>query len=461
MVYNSLTDVPRDFREGIDWLIALKGTDAESNIAAMGEAVYNFLVDKPVGHTEVPALQNVQSIVKGFLEQPGLKNVWPVNRILEKYNKRINKNPGWFTKAFGGADECDYKNVIKSKHVSAKTIAGKLGIAVNGYERLLKKVKTPEQYKSAYSSEATWEASCSQKPEDCAVVLVGIAPMLYAGLRSMWKASHGQSFSWVPKSKNKNILVTVLRSLGFKHPECRDKMSASYVSEALENVTIDMLETFYNLSGFWAFYGSGKIGAVGEKQPVEPVIPEAEPSVEGEGEQSLIPEAEPSVDGEGEQSMIPEAEPSFDGEGEQSVIPEAEPSFDGEGEQSLIPEAEPSVEGEGEQSVIPEAEPTFEGEGEQSVIPEAEPTFEGEGEQSVIPEAEPSVEPAGEEPVVPEAEPSVEPVKPEVDEVEQPMKVAKAAKVARSVKAAKKAAKKVSKKARQKKQKKQQESAEQ
>ncbi|CDR95213.1 hypothetical protein BBBOND_0203710 [Babesia bigemina] len=449
MVYNSLTEAPHNVKEGIDWLVALKGDDAEKNLVAMGAALYDFLAEKPVGHTHVPALEKVKRVTKTFMEQEGVKNVWPFKVMLQRFIKPVNTNPSWFSRLFNAVKESDYKNVVKTRGLTANTIAGQLSKAVDGCERFLDKIKVPDQYESSYSSEATWEASCSKKPEYCAAVLVGIAPMLYTGIRSLLKTSEDEVLRSAPFICGKSRIPTILEALGFKGAGCQDDMSRKYVLKAVGNVNFRMLDTLYDLSGFWAFYGSSTTDV------------DAEPSVDGEGEQSMIPEAEPSVDGEGEQSMIPEAEPSVDGEGEQSMIPEAEPSVDGEGEQSMIPEAEPSVDGEGEQSMIPEAEPSVDGEGEQSMIPEAEPSVDGEGEQSMIPEAEPSVDGEGEQSMIPEAEPSAEPVKPEVDEVEQPVKVAKAAKVARSVKAAKKAAKKVSKKARQKKQKKQQESAEQ
>ncbi|CDR95179.1 hypothetical protein BBBOND_0203360 [Babesia bigemina] len=418
MVYTSLTEAPHNLKEGIDWLMAVKGDDAGHNLAAMGAAIHKFLVDKPVGYTEVAALEKVKRISKEFLQQEEVTKVPYVNKLLEKFDKPVNKNPDWIARTFT-LEACDYKNVVKTGGVEPKEISQDVADIVGACEKFLGNIKASDHYESAYSSEATWEASCSKKPEDCAAVFVGIAPMVNAGIRSLRFASHSEAYNWLPFIKTVN-LRNVLKALGYDESDSRYKLGAKVVFKALQGVSYRMLQTLYELSGYWAFYESSTTDV------------DAEPSVEGEGEQSLIPEAEPSVEGEGEQSVIPEAEPSVEGEGEQSVIPEAEPSVDGEGEQSVIPEAEPSV--------------------------------EGEGEQSVIPEAEPSVEPAGEEPVIPEAEPSVEPVKPEVDDIEKPVKVAKAAKVARSVKAAKKAAKKVSKKARQKKekkQKKQQESAEQ
>ncbi|CDR94614.1 hypothetical protein BBBOND_0109120 [Babesia bigemina] len=377
MVYNSLTDAPRNLKEAIDWLLALKGTEAENNFNAMASAVYDFLADKPVGRIKVRALEKVKSISHKFMGQKALKEHSFVKIMLRRFESEMSTKFSLFHRHFGSLAQSDCENVIEATGVKPEDIAVELAKAVDGCEKFLDDVKIPGQYSSAYSSRATWDSSCSRKPEACAVVLVGIAPMLYAGLRSLKEASADVvNRQWLVSYAEMH-LKDVLKAVGYKTQEYRASMSGADISTALNSVKYDMLSSIYDLAGFWAFYGFDKIGDLKVEQPKDP---KADPSVEGEGKQPVIPEAEPSVYGEGEQSVIPEAEPSFEGEGEQSVIPEAEPS--------------------------------------------------------------------------------VEPVQPEVDDVEQPVKVAKAAKVARSVKAAKKAAKKVSRKARQKKEKKQQESAE-
>ncbi|GBE58638.1 hypothetical protein, conserved [Babesia ovata] len=251
MVYDSLTEAPHNLKEGIDWLVALKGTDAERNLKAMSAALHKFLADKPVGKMEVPALEDIKKSTKEFIGQQSVKDLWPASELLGRFSKRMNKSIHF--KFFGTVDESDYKNVVKSRGLKPEDIAANLAKAVDGCEKFLEKIKSADQYKSAYSSEATWEASCAKDPEACAVVLVGIAPMLYTGLRSLRFASHASRFNWVPFSKKIN-LGSVLEALGYKGAERRANMSGSYVFEALENVKLKMLITLYDLSGFWAFY---------------------------------------------------------------------------------------------------------------------------------------------------------------------------------------------------------------
>ncbi|GBE59322.1 hypothetical protein, conserved [Babesia ovata] len=255
MVYNSLTEAPHNLKEGVDWLMALKGKDADKNLAAMGEALYKFLADKPVGKEELPALEKVKSISKGFLEQPALNYIWPANELLRRFNKPLSKkHPGFFPRFFGVIFESDYENVIQTRGLTAKTIAEKLSKAVAGCEKFLDNVKIPDQYASAYSSEATWDASCAEDPEACAVIFVGIAPMLYAGLRSLREASNAQSYCHDSICLTPISLRDVVKAVGYKDPGCRASMTASYILKALKGVKFQNLVTIYDLCGFWAFY---------------------------------------------------------------------------------------------------------------------------------------------------------------------------------------------------------------
>ncbi|CDR95427.1 hypothetical protein BBBOND_0205850 [Babesia bigemina] len=43
MVYTSLTEVPHNLKEGIDWLVALKGTYGENNLKTIVGAIQKFL----------------------------------------------------------------------------------------------------------------------------------------------------------------------------------------------------------------------------------------------------------------------------------------------------------------------------------------------------------------------------------------------------------------------------------
>ncbi|GBE58906.1 hypothetical protein, conserved [Babesia ovata] len=253
MVYSSLTDIPRNLKEGIDWLIALRGTDAEKNLKALGEALYKFLADKPVGKRELPALENVKLISKKFLEKPELKDMWPASELLGRFNKPMNKNFVGLAKCFNNADESDYKNVVKARRLTPKTIAEKLGKIVAGCEKLLESVKNPEQYYSSYTSEATWEASCAENPEACAVVLVGIAPMLYTGLRSLREESKVGT-GVLPLSGKGKPMGKVLKAVGYKESEYRAGMTGLSIRNALKGLTLEVLDTIYDLCGFWAFY---------------------------------------------------------------------------------------------------------------------------------------------------------------------------------------------------------------
>ncbi|CDR97587.1 hypothetical protein BBBOND_0400790 [Babesia bigemina] len=255
MVYNSLTEAPQNLKEAIDWLMALKGDDAKINVAALGAALFSFLADKTVDKMETPALEEVKHVTKKFLDQPELRNQWFVGGLVKRYNDLINKSPGGLAKYFRVVDESD-ENVVKGKGITAGAIVENLGKVVHGTEIFLDDIKSPGEYESAYSSEATWSKSCTQKPEDCAAVFVGIAPMLYAGVRSLHYASIADTLNWAPSTEQELSLRKILKALGYVEPECRAGMGGFDVAKALRGLYLRTLITLCDFTGFWAFYGS-------------------------------------------------------------------------------------------------------------------------------------------------------------------------------------------------------------
>ncbi|CDR97741.1 hypothetical protein BBBOND_0402300 [Babesia bigemina] len=256
MVYKSLTDIPRNVKEGIDWLIALRGTDAETNFNAMGVALHKLLADKPVGTMKVPALENVKQISKQFMEQTQLSSYGFVREMISRYNKRMSKRkPCFLYKSFirGDQDECHYMNVVKAHNVTAELMSAQMTGITSSCERFLGHIRNPGKYKSAYSPEATWQASCAQDPEGCAVIFVGIAPMLYAGIICLWLASAPPLLRWSETTDNTHLRI-VMKELGYVVPECLDGLTRLHVREALRDMHHRLLDVVYDMAGFWAFY---------------------------------------------------------------------------------------------------------------------------------------------------------------------------------------------------------------
>ncbi|GBE60415.1 hypothetical protein, conserved [Babesia ovata] len=237
-VYNSLTEPPRNVKECMDWLIALKGTDPEKNLKALGNAVYKFLADKPVEFTDVPVLEEVRRISKEFMEQPELKDRWYVKDILEMINGFVNEPPGDFAKTMGS---------------NAVAVAQNIGHVVDGCKFFLQHVKTPGQYRFAYSSQATWDAKSAKEADACAAIFLGIALMLYVGIGSLQNAWLDAHFRRPPFIAYKRM-QGVLKALGFVEPDFRANMSVSDVEKALGGVDKRVLIITYDLAGFWAFY---------------------------------------------------------------------------------------------------------------------------------------------------------------------------------------------------------------
>ncbi|GBE60773.1 hypothetical protein, conserved [Babesia ovata] len=255
MVYNSLTEAPHNLKEGIDWLIALKGDDPVTNIKAMGAAVYNFLADKPVGKLELPALEEVKRISKEFLEQKEFEDNCFFNELLDRFKKRMKKQkPGFFARQFEYVYKSDYENIIQTGGVTADAIIKNVAKVVRVTERFLKSIQVADKYESAYSSEATWDASCAKDPEACAVVLVGIAPMLYTGILYLQYRCFRAIKLGGPGSVEEKRLANALEALGYKKSEQNAKMGVSDILRAFSCVDIELFVILHDLAGFWAFY---------------------------------------------------------------------------------------------------------------------------------------------------------------------------------------------------------------
>ncbi|CDR93863.1 hypothetical protein BBBOND_0101920 [Babesia bigemina] len=252
MVYKSLTEVPHNLKEGIDWLVALRGDDCRSHMESIAAALYDLLADKPIGLTKVPALEEVKVITKEFMERKHINNQEFVQTLLRRFNGPMDKTNIHF-KRFMHKNDGDYDNIIKLKRLSPESMARFLGLVVYGCDKFLKHMKIPDEYKSAYSSEATWEASCAEDPEACAVVLVGIAPMLYTGLRSLKDASD-EANKDPSNGETRTRLRKVLRAVGYRRSKRRANISVSFMSKALSDVDKDVLDILYDFAGFWAFY---------------------------------------------------------------------------------------------------------------------------------------------------------------------------------------------------------------
>ncbi|GBE60894.1 hypothetical protein, conserved [Babesia ovata] len=258
MAYNSLTEPPRNLKEGVDWLMALKGTDAEKNLKAFGAAVHKFLADKPVGLMKVPAIENVKPITKAFIGQEELKSQPFATKLFEKFNGPVKKEkPGFFGKLKQYYNtsyiESDYSNIIEFKDADAETVTNALHQLTSFCEQLLEDAKIADKYESAYSGKATWAKSCSKKPENCAALFVGIAPMLYTGLRTLRETCQSAFQDWEESYAEKRV-GEVMQALGYKEPECRATLSTLDISSVWADVPIRVLGLLYDLSGFWAFY---------------------------------------------------------------------------------------------------------------------------------------------------------------------------------------------------------------
>ncbi|CDR95275.1 hypothetical protein BBBOND_0204330 [Babesia bigemina] len=267
MVYTSLTEAPHNLKEGIDWLMALKGTSDENNLMHMVGTIHHLFSDHSAGNNPLPSLDKIKSISKEFLEKPELRDNMLVRILLSRfYTPASAANTG--SRHYWHRQFNEYGRVVGVKGAEPEYIKDCLSNVMDGFGKLLDDIKTPDQYESSYSSEATWEASCAKNPEACAVVLVGIAPMLYAGLISLWGTTESKTGEFHRYAGSRSF-GEVLRALGYVQPQCRSDINGSEIFKNFKGLDDDLLHNTYDLAGFDVFYGSKT-----------PVPEKAEPSAE-------------------------------------------------------------------------------------------------------------------------------------------------------------------------------------
>ncbi|GBE60485.1 hypothetical protein, conserved [Babesia ovata] len=148
MVYTSLTTAPDNLKEAIDWLMAVKGTDPVHNLMALGVAVHQVLSEHPVGFKMYPSIENIKLFTKRFLEQEALKDQSFVKKLLERFNKRMKKEPSPIATFFGLAHQSDYENVVQTKGRGPYDITRDVRRIVDGCEDFLNSVKSTDKYRS-------------------------------------------------------------------------------------------------------------------------------------------------------------------------------------------------------------------------------------------------------------------------------------------------------------------------
>ncbi|CDR94976.1 hypothetical protein BBBOND_0201330 [Babesia bigemina] len=276
MVYTSLTEVPHNLKEGIDWLLALKGTDGENNLKAMAGAVHHLFSKHSARYQQLPAFEKIKSVAKEFLQKPELKDDLLVKKLLSRFYTPDSRENTGFRRYWHYHYDQDGR-VVGAKGATPEFIEQTLSKFIDGCAKILDDIKNPDEYKSAYSSEATWEASCAKDPETCAVVLVGIAPILYAGLQSLRTTAEFKVGPFHTHTTHRN-LGDMLKALGYVDPECRNGMNGAYIHDTFRVLDNDVIHKMYDLAGFNIFYGSDIVESLPVEQPVEaaqPVVEEA------------------------------------------------------------------------------------------------------------------------------------------------------------------------------------------
>ncbi|EDO07823.1 hypothetical protein BBOV_III002580 [Babesia bovis T2Bo] len=213
MKYGSLLDYPINYKEAIDWIVAVKQT---GGIEPLAKAVVSLFSEVMKGDRVLDTIQKVRCRAQRVLQKARFAWHPTVCIVLREHEREcedlqhddIHTNVMDLEYESNADVQCkpqtkEDEDVESGEHdetpesptldepallktISDEELKKVIIESANQYEKLLKKLIKRKTYKMTYSPNATWTASCMCVPKRCAIILVSIAPMVFA-LTSMMR----------------------------------------------------------------------------------------------------------------------------------------------------------------------------------------------------------------------------------------------------------------------------------
>ncbi|GIX62995.1 variant erythrocyte surface antigen-1 family protein [Babesia caballi] len=249
----SLTEPPKNLKEAIDWVIQIKKDDVINDIAkALQE-----LLKEDGSEVAMNVLKNYrhvsESVIKGLdAANENLENIKKFNFTYTALNKlsqglkpfvtgsqaNISANAvdnvgAWVSKV----QENSLKNIIPTLATGLETF--KKGILQNSND-------------STYKSDAEWSSLTPNDKRDCAVILLGIMPVVYIGLTYFYWQCEGTG-GWPDQSLSGSSgdhgnLKNFMAALGYQSNQLANKNGSTIVSSIMNSMFSNELRTAYGPS---------------------------------------------------------------------------------------------------------------------------------------------------------------------------------------------------------------------
>ncbi|GIX61591.1 variant erythrocyte surface antigen-1 family protein [Babesia caballi] len=252
----SLTETPTNLKEAIDWVIKIK--DETGAIKGLAEELIKLL-DKD-GSTLASEVNGIFSKARSGLqtaEQTTAREAF----MLKSYLKNIT--------SYGrplGVDEIGHLKVALEKDVESpgQQSGGPISELADGLKKFIgyqdsggmpdgsKGIGSQNYESSYYSVSESWNSLTTDQHRDCALILLGIMPVLYFGLSYLYwwcspdSGSTPSNISWSQQSiSTDNGLKKYLEALGFTDNLSNQKTGGKIVSEIMNSMFSGELQTAY------------------------------------------------------------------------------------------------------------------------------------------------------------------------------------------------------------------------
>ncbi|GIX65038.1 uncharacterized protein BcabD6B2_44730 [Babesia caballi] len=252
MGYPTLTVVPSNLKEAIDWLDAVKNNGDPADIISLGAAVHDLLYRYPSEPGKLAFVEEVKAIVKKFFEKPELVELEPIHSVLQRYyNSHCDDQGGW-SYFFWSSKPNEPTNVVVDQCLTTDDVTEVIDSLACRIEDFTSRLKPSGNDVSAYDSTANWADSCDADERLCAEIFVGIAPLYYAGLRALAAICKTAHHVAGPIGVEGNKLGALLSHMGFTVSSSDTDTRGEDICKSLA-LPKETLNDVYDLAGFYAF----------------------------------------------------------------------------------------------------------------------------------------------------------------------------------------------------------------
>ncbi|GIX65690.1 variant erythrocyte surface antigen-1 family protein [Babesia caballi] len=248
-----LTEAPKDLKEAIEWVIHIKGHAQE-----LGK-VLEELLKHDGSEVALKVLDKYRLASKGVisgLAEANLKIQPPTNRFYFAYTALNSLSQGlrpFHSQSQANINPDDVEKVGKwVSSVQVNTLTQPIQKFAEGLQTFQKGILTSPSNATAYNSAPSWSSLTDSEKRDCAVILLGIMPVVYIAITYLYWQCAGTG-GWAQDKLNQGgsdqgTLKQYMEALGYQSNQLANKNGSTIISSIMNSMFSGELRTAYGPS---------------------------------------------------------------------------------------------------------------------------------------------------------------------------------------------------------------------